>query len=75
MSDQNSRRNIACKFLNVAQAADYLGLKRSTLDHYRWVGGGPNYRKHGGRVFYTQTSLDNWSEGREFQDTATPAAS
>lgn len=64
-----------CRFLTVQEAADYLGLKRSTLDHYRWVGGGPRYRKHGGRVFYTQEDLDAWSEGRQFQDTATPVAS
>lgn len=75
MSDQNSKKPAKCKFLSVVEAADYLGLKRSTLDHYRWVGGGPIYRKHGGRVFYTQASLDGWSEGREFKDTATPARS
>lgn len=60
-----------CKFLNVAEAADYLGLKRSTLDHYRWVGGGPRYRKHGGRVKYLKRDLEAWSESRQFQDTAT----
>ncbi|MEM6554386.1 MAG: helix-turn-helix domain-containing protein [Pseudomonadota bacterium] len=71
MSDKPKK----CRFLTVVEAAEYLGLKRSTLDHYRWVGGGPKYRKHGGRVFYTQEDLDEWSEGRQFQDTATPVAS
>ncbi|MEQ8751210.1 MAG: helix-turn-helix domain-containing protein [Amphiplicatus sp.] len=63
--------NARCKFLSVAEAADYLGLKRSTLDHYRWVGGGPRYRKHGGRVKYLERDLEAWSESRQFQDTAT----
>jgi len=71
MSDETNK----CRFLSVVEAAKYLGLKRSTLDHYRWVGGGPKYRKHGGRVFYTKEALDDWSEGREFENTATPAAS
>ncbi|HPE30250.1 MAG TPA: helix-turn-helix domain-containing protein [Parvularculaceae bacterium] len=60
-----------CQFLNVEAAAEYLGLKRSTLDHYRWVGGGPRYRKHGGRVKYLQSDLEAWSESRQFEDTAT----
>jgi len=60
-----------CKFLSVKEAAEFLGLKRSTLDHYRWVGGGPRYRKHGGRVKYTEPDLEAWSESRQFQDTAT----
>lgn len=60
-----------CKFLSVEEAADYLGVNRSTLDHYRWNGGGPRYRKHGGRVKYTVADLDQWSENRQFQDTAT----
>lgn len=75
MSDHNNNQTAKCRFLSVVEAAEYLGLKRSTLDHYRWVGGGPKYRKHGGRVFYTKEALDDWSEGREFENTATPVAS
>lgn len=76
MSDGNGenteeQKKNGCKFLSVKEAADYLGLKRSTLDHYRWIGGGPRYRKHGGRVKYTAPDLDQWSESRQFQDTAT----
>lgn len=71
MSDTRKK----CRFLSVVEAAEYLGLKRSTLDHYRWVGGGPTYHKHGGRVFYTEDDLDAWSDSRRFQDTATPVAS
>jgi DNA-binding transcriptional MerR regulator len=66
--------NRKCRFLSVVDAAEYLGLKRSTLDHYRWIGGGPKYRKHGGRVFYTEADLNAWSDGRQYQDTATRIA-
>ncbi len=59
-------------FLSVVQAADYLGLKRQTLDNYRWAGGGPRYRKHGGRVLYTLEELDRWSSDREWENTAQP---
>lgn len=71
--DDDENEKTTCKFLSVEEAAHYLGLKRSTLDHYRWVGGGPRYRKHGGRVKYTQAELDRWSESRRFADTATRA--
>ncbi|MEM6411959.1 MAG: helix-turn-helix domain-containing protein [Pseudomonadota bacterium] len=58
-------------FLNVEEAADYLGLTRSTLDHYRWAGGGPEYRKHGGRVLYHVDELNVWSENGRYKDSAT----
>ena len=50
--------------LNVEEAATFLRVTRSTLDHYRCVGRGPIYRKHGARVFYTR------SESREFSSTS-----
>lgn len=58
-------------FLRVTEAAEYLGLTRSTLEHYRWAGGGPNYRKHGGLVFYHIDDLVEWSERRKYRDSAT----
>jgi hypothetical protein len=51
--------------LNVQEAAAFLRLTRSTLDHYRCEGKGPIYRKHGTRVFYTRASLIDWSGRRE----------
>lgn len=56
--------------LNVHEAASFLRLTRSTLDHYRCEGKGPNYRKHGARVFYTRASLIEWSGRREFSSTS-----
>ncbi|MFN7056875.1 helix-turn-helix transcriptional regulator [Hyphomonas sp.] len=59
--------------LNVQEAAAFLRLTRSTLDHYRCEGKGPIYRKHGTRVFYTRASLIDWSGRREFSSTSSRA--
>jgi hypothetical protein len=49
-------------FLTVAEAGAFLRLKKKrTLDNMRWVGNGPNFRKHGGRVFYHIDELKEWS--------------
>lgn len=56
--------------LNVEEAAAFLRLARSTLDHYRCEGKGPVYRKHGTRVFYTRASLIEWSGRRELSSTS-----
>ena len=60
-------------FLRAQEAADYLGLTRSTLEHYRWIGGGPAYRKHGGKVFYHIDDLIEWSERRRYRDSGSKA--
>ena len=39
-------------FLNVREAGVFLRLGKRTLDNMRWMGTGPNFRKHGGRVYY-----------------------
>lgn len=71
MEVQNSSGNRNSPFLRATEAAEYLGLTRSTLEHYRWAGGGPNYRKHGGLVFYHIDDLNDWSERRTYSDSAT----
>ena len=48
-------------FLTVREAADYLRLKKRTLDNMRWMGTGPLFRKHGGRVYYEVKDLLEWS--------------
>ena len=63
-----------CPFLTVIEAANYLGLRRQTLDNYRWQGGGPAYRKHGGRVFYDKADLDRWSLDRSYVSTSMRAS-
>ena len=71
MEVQNTSGNRNSPFLRATEAAEYLGLTRSTLEHYRWAGGGPNYRKHGGLVFYHIDDLNDWSERRTYRDSAT----
>lgn len=60
-------------FFTVEEAADFLKLTRSTLDNFRWAGGGPNYRKHGGRVCYHRDELERWSRDREYKSTSARA--
>jgi Helix-turn-helix domain len=48
-------------YLSVDEAGTYLRLKKRTLDKMRWMGTGPNFRKHGGRVFYHIDELKEWS--------------
>ena len=60
--------------LTTEEAATFLRVTRSTLDHYRCVGRGPIYRKHGVRVFYTRASLIRWSQ-RHASQTCDPEES
>ena len=48
-------------FLNVREAGAFLRLEKRTLDNMRWMGTGPNFRKHGGRVYYHFNELKEWS--------------
>jgi hypothetical protein len=48
-------------FLTVTEAASYLRLKKRTLDNMRWMGTGPKFRKHGGRIYYHIDELKEWS--------------
>lgn len=57
-------------FLTTQQAAEYLGLKRRTLEKMRVVGGGPPYRKHGRYVRYHRDELAVWSESRARRSTS-----
>jgi Helix-turn-helix domain len=48
-------------FLNVGEAGAFLRLKKRTLDNMRWMGTGPSFRKHGGRIYYHIDELKEWS--------------
>ena len=56
----NSRENNP--FLNVTDSAEHLCLKKRTLDNMRWMGTGPMFRKHGGRIYYHFKELNRWSD-------------
>jgi len=52
-------------FHTVQEAADYMRLRKRTLDNMRWMGTGPAVRKHGGRIFYHAAELQPWSLATE----------
>lgn len=58
-------------FLTTQEAAEYLGLKPSTLEKWRVVGGGPEFRKLGGRsVRYHRDDLDAWAAANKRRNTS-----
>lgn len=46
--------------IRVKEAADYVGLSKSTLDKLRCYGTGPVYFKLGRAVVYRKSDLDDW---------------
>ena len=48
-------------FLSTREAGAYLRLEKHVLDNMRWMGTGPVFRKHGGRVYYNTDELKEWS--------------
>ncbi len=50
--------------LTRAEAAEYLGLEKSTLNTWASLGRGPRFLKAGSKVWYLQRELDRWIEER-----------
>lgn len=48
------------RLLRTEEAARWLGLSARTLEKHRCTGGGPAYRKLGGRVVYLVDDLEAW---------------
>jgi Helix-turn-helix domain len=48
-------------YMTPDEAALFLRLSRRTLDNLRSLGAGPQFRRHGGRVFYHRQDVENWS--------------
>lgn len=46
------------RVLNTSEAADYLSLRRATLETWRSRGGGPKFSKLGRRVVYRIEDLE-----------------
>jgi predicted DNA-binding transcriptional regulator AlpA len=55
---------------NEHEAAEYVGLSRSTLSKRRVFGGGPKYLKLGRRVVYETRDLDVWLNARRRASTS-----
>ena len=66
--------NAPRRFLNVKQAADYLGISESTLNKQRCFGGGPVYLKLGARVQYDVEDLDAYAASSRRRSTSENAA-
>jgi len=66
MTDQNT-------FLDSGQAAEYLGLKRTTLEAWRCRGNGPQFVKLGRLVKYRRADLDAFIEARLRSNTSEAA--
>ncbi len=58
------------KLLDTGQAAEALRLAKRTLEKMRVEGRGPEYRKHGDRVFYDEKALERWSEAQTRRSTS-----
>lgn len=56
--------------LDTRQAADRLLLARRTLEKWRCIGKGPEYRKHGDRVYYDERELERWSDSQRRNNTS-----
>lgn len=59
--------------IRTKQAANYLGLSKSTLDKLRCLGGGPRFYKLGRAVIYDVADLDAWKSERARTTTWHPA--
>ncbi len=55
--------------LTTAEAAKRVRLAKRTLEDFRCKGGGPIFRKLGGRVLYRVEDLDSWVNSRGFSST------
>ena len=62
--------------MRTQEAAQYVGLAKSTLDKLRLEGGGPVYLKLGKAVVYEVADLDAWCNASRRSHTAesTPEA-
>ena len=58
------------RLLRTEEAARWLGLSGRTLEKHRCTGGGPAYRKIGGRVVYAVADLQAWVDAGVRQSTS-----
>lgn len=61
------------QMLRTPEAAQYLGLTKSTLDKLRIFGDGPTYHKLGRVVVYSHDDLDQWLAARRRASTSAAA--
>ena len=64
MQSAHTWRNPASQFLATPEAAEYIGVHKSTLDTWRCRGEGPRFLKLGRSVRYRICDLDAYLESR-----------
>ena len=55
---------IVTEVMTTIEAAEYVGLKKPTMERFRFLGQGPAYCKLGGAVRYRKKDLDEWLDSR-----------
>jgi hypothetical protein len=60
----------ATSFLTLQEAADYLRHRKHALDNMRWMGTGPAFQKHSGRIIYHVEELQRWPVASESYPTS-----
>lgn len=50
--------------MNTQEAADYLGVKKNTLEVWRCKHRGPSYSRLGSRILYDECDLDEFFAAR-----------
>jgi predicted DNA-binding transcriptional regulator AlpA len=63
----------SAKYLRAPEAADYVGLNKSTLDKLRVSGKGPRFARLGRAVVYPIDELDTWISERLVNSTSEAA--
>lgn len=58
------------EYIDTADAATMIGLKKTTLQTYRSRGGGPRFVKAGRRVLYKLEELRAWMDARLVTNTS-----
>ena len=67
-------QTLLAKMLSTPEAAEYLGLGKSTLDKLRLTGGGPKFSALGRRVVYDPRDLEEFVKARKRLSTSEEAA-
>ena len=58
------------RLVDTVEAAQYLGLSRSSLEKYRVYGGGPKFYKYSKVIRYRPEDLDDWLSQRLVESTS-----
>ncbi|MDA3918971.1 MAG: helix-turn-helix domain-containing protein [Deltaproteobacteria bacterium] len=69
MSNNQTTNQTSNQFLNRSQAAEFLNLRKCTLEAWAIRGGGPAFVKFGRAVRYRISDLENYIKDRTRQNT------